>query len=139
MAQIRADLKDCDLWVSVDETTDQMGRTAANVLVGKLSSTKSHPPYLVECTFLEKTDSGHIAHLVNHALQILGEVDPDYFKLFLTDMAAYMVKCGSDLSISYPCLIHLTCIALDLHPRCHYCFGEAWPDSCRCFQHFKFS
>lgn len=56
-SQIRADLSGFPIWISVDESSDCLGRAVANVICGRLDAEKYHQPHLVLCKFLERTDS----------------------------------------------------------------------------------
>ena len=84
--EIRRDLENSPLWLGTDETTDSQGRYVVNVVAGKLDAVEYHSPYLVECTFLEKTDAATIARVVMDTLRSINpNFDADQFKLFLSD------------------------------------------------------
>lgn len=61
-----------------------------------------------------------IARLFNEAMQILwpSGVQFDNVLLFLTDAAAYMKKAAVGLAVSYPKMIHVTCVVHGLHRIC---------------------
>ena len=67
-SRIRAELDGHFLYVSVDETTDKLGRVVGNLLVGKLDGMKSYNPYLVSVKVLENVDSNSISRFVNDGL-----------------------------------------------------------------------
>ena len=116
---IKKDLDGKRLWMSIDETTDVQKRKVANVILGELSSEGFCKPYLVNCTFLDKTNSGTIARLANDTLNSLWpQFDKDLLKILVSDGAAYMVKAGQDLKIFYPSLVHVTCLCHGLHRIC---------------------
>ncbi|CAH1366544.1 unnamed protein product, partial [Tenebrio molitor] len=84
------------IWVSVDETTDALGRYIANCVVGKLSDEGTGKPYLLASRQLERTNHETVARFVNESLEILWNttIIARKFRLFVTDGAAYMLKCG---------------------------------------------
>ena len=116
---IRKDLDGKKLWMSIDETTDVEKRKVANVILGELSTEGFCKPYLVNCTFLDKTNSGTIARLANDTLKSLWpQFDNNLLKVLVSDAAAYMLKAGNDLKVFYPSLIHITCLCHGLHRIC---------------------
>ena len=108
---IRLDIGDHYIWISVDETTDKLGRQIANLIVGKLCNEMTKP-HLLSSQVLEKTNHATISRFVNSNLKLLWpkESHDERVLLFLTDAAAYMLKAGRNLKIFYPNLIHLTCL-----------------------------
>ncbi len=119
MEEIRKEVDGKEVWISVDETTDLLGRAVANVLVGVLNSAEYHKPHLVRTAFLDRTDAGVIARLVNDTLRMLFPTFNDkLLKLLVTDGARYMTKAGRDLKVFFPELLHVTCIAHALHRLC---------------------
>ena len=116
---IRAELKDCPIWLGVDETSDAEGRYVANVIVGKLDAKEAHPARLVNCAMLNAANSGEIARLVNDTLRYLWpNFNVNNLRLLVTDAAPYMVKAGKDLNVFYPSSRHVTCLAHALHRVC---------------------
>lgn len=115
--KIRDNLKNSNIWVSIDETTDVEGRYIANVIVGKLSSLSPSVPYLLNCEVLEKCNHASIARFFNDSMSLLwpSGVLNENVLLFLSDAAPYMVKAGKALQVFYPKMIHLTCLAHALH------------------------
>ena len=117
LSRIRASLQNSKIWISVDETTDAVGRYIANVVVGDLCADNPGPSYLLTCEQLEKTNSATISQLVLNSLQLLW---PDGIKfndvlLFISDAAAYMKKAVRSLAAIFPQMTHLTCLAHGLH------------------------
>ena len=103
----------------MNETTDAAGNSVGNVLVGKLDNDGYTPPYLVNCVFMEKTDSAHVARLINNTLRMLfPNFDADLAKIIVSDAAPYMVKAAADLKIFFPSLVHITCFAHGMHRVC---------------------
>ncbi len=119
MLQIWSELKEHPPWISVVETTDTLGYTLGNLLLGRLDNKQYHTPFLVKCLFLEKSNAGTVACLVNDTLRwLFPDFDMRLAKLFVTDGAHYMLKGGSDLRTFYPDLVHCTCMAHGLHRIC---------------------
>ena len=116
---IKKDLEGKNIWMSIDETTDKVGRKVANVIIGELNSEKYCKPYLAKCTFLEAADHGTIARLANDTLKELWpSFECNLLKIFVSDAAPYMVKAGKALEIFYPSMIHMTCLCHALHRVC---------------------
>jgi len=113
--QIRSDICNELIWISVDETTDCEGRYIANVVVGALKSQSK--PYLLTTEVLEHTNHHTVAKVFNEALQLLWPAGIMYEKvlLFVSDAAAYMKKAGDGLKVLFPKMIHVTCVAHGLH------------------------
>uniref|UniRef100_UPI00358E2E52 transcription factor 19 isoform X1 n=1 Tax=Myxine glutinosa TaxID=7769 RepID=UPI00358E2E52 len=119
LAGIRADLGQQPIWLSVDETTDSAGRYVANIIAGRLSKEGYFRPHLVQCMFLEKTNSGEIVRAVNDTLRYLWpDFKPECLKVLVSDAAAYMIKAGHALKELFPDLLHVTCVAHALHRVC---------------------
>lgn len=128
MEIIRNDLSDGQLWICTDETTDAVGRYVVNVMIGKLDANKYHPPHLVHCDFLERPDGASMARFVNQTINSLfPHFDADRLRVFITDGAPYMIKCGGNLKIFYPKLLHVTCLCHALH-RLAECVREEFED-----------
>lgn len=68
---IRSDIGDNFIWISVDETTDSMGRQVANLIVGKLCDKNTTKPHLLACKIFQKTNNATIARFVNSGIKIL--------------------------------------------------------------------
>ncbi|KAJ3656130.1 hypothetical protein Zmor_015228 [Zophobas morio] len=49
-----------DIWISVDETTDRLGRYITHLVIGKLSSEEAGRPFLLALKQLDKTNSSKI-------------------------------------------------------------------------------
>ncbi|KAJ4446446.1 hypothetical protein ANN_13142 [Periplaneta americana] len=114
--EIRNDIGDSLIWVSVDETTDSCGRYVANVFVGKMDSIDAGSPHLIMCTVSEKTNHATIARTVKYALRLLWPTTEHEERLLaLTNNAAYVLKAAGTLQVIYPKMIHITCIVHSLH------------------------
>lgn len=120
---IRDQMKDKYIWLQIYESTDQMKRKVANVIVGSLDPNQEKMvKFLIEVKFLKKTNSSSIAQCVNDALSILWPDGIKYERLLLlvTDAAPYMKAAGRTLCDLYPKLTHVTCVAHGLHNVCEY-------------------
>ena len=99
--------------------SDDCDRNVSNVLVGKLDPNGYHPPYLVNCEFIEQAPNNEIiTTLVEETIDSLGIRDRGHFKALLSDGVSYMVKAGKNLKEMYKCLIHITCLVHALHRVC---------------------
>lgn len=104
--------------MSIDETTDAAGRFVANIIVGILRKDLDtiNSVYLLDCQFVDKSNATTMARAFDNAFKILdGACERDDVLLVVTDAAPYMVKMGKGLSILYPNLTHVTCLAHGLH------------------------
>ena len=77
MSRIKIELSNQFVWISVDETTDKLGRYVANLLVGKMDGQKWHKPHLTSVKVLEKTDFASISRFVNDGI---GFIYLNFFK-----------------------------------------------------------
>ncbi len=117
LQKIKDDLREKKIWISIDETTDAVGRYVANVIVGSMDASKPSKVYLLTTEVLDKANSTTIAQLFTKALALLW---PDGIRhenvlLFLTDAAPYMKKAARALKVLFPAMLHLTCLAHALH------------------------
>ena len=117
MKRIRQDLEMELIWVSIDETTDSSGRYVADVVVGALKNSGPSKPYLLTTDVLEHTNHFTIAKLFNDALTLLwpSGIKFENVLLLVSDATAYMVKAANGLSVLFPKMIHVTCVAHGLH------------------------
>jgi hypothetical protein len=69
---IRAELKDEYIWISIDETSDALGRYVANVIVGSLNKIEDkNKRFLLNMEFLDKTNNCSLVQSVTNAFMIL--------------------------------------------------------------------
>jgi len=120
IANIRNEIGDRPIWLSIDETTDSTARYVANVVVGALNKDGPSKPHLLMSRELEVTNNSTITQLVLDALIFLwpGQKNQEIggkFVVLLTDAAADMVKAGKNLKNTYPDLMHVTCLAHGLN------------------------
>ena len=75
--------------------------------------------FLLACEEISVVNHTTVACVFNDAMHILwpGGVKYDNV-LLLTDAAPYMIKAGEGLAVSYPKMIHVTCVAHALHRVC---------------------
>jgi len=116
------------IWVSIDKTTDSLGRYIANVVIGTLETDGPGQTFLLNSEVLTKANHSTIAQLFDNSMHLLWpeKVRHDDVLLFLSDAAPYMVKSGKSIQIFYPKVIHVTCIVHGLHLiaekiRANYC------------------
>lgn len=113
LCRIRSDIGDSHIWLSVDETTDSMGRYIAHLIVGKLNSDTPSKAHLICSRQLIKTNSETVAQFVNNSLKVLfpNSLDENKILLIYTDAAAYMIAAVQLLKVFYPSVTHITCLA----------------------------
>ena len=118
--KIKEELTDHPLWIGGDETTDICGRYVLHIMLGKLSMSEFHAPFLVECTFLEQANAETVAQAMNAILnKFWPGFEPSRLRLLLSDAVSYMIKCGKIMKReTYPELLHLTCLIHALHRIC---------------------
>jgi hypothetical protein len=108
--------------VSIDETTDASGRKVANIVIGVLKNdqTLSEKSFLLSCKEMSAVNHTKIARVFNEAMQTLWPhgVKLGNALLLVTDAACYVKKAAEGLSVSYPKLIHVTCVVHALHRVC---------------------
>jgi len=94
MNNIRSSVRDHNVWISIEETTDCKGRYIANVIVGTLEIERPSQLFLLHSETLEKANHRMIAQLFDRALTILWPtgIRHDKVLLFLSDATPYMIK-----------------------------------------------
>ena len=124
MQKITKDVGDNNIWISIDETYDTMGRFVANVVIGILDI-EAPKQFLIACKKLEKTNSSTIAQLFTSSLSLLWSQGVPHEKvlLFVTDAAPYMKKAATALKVIFPKMLHITCLAHSLHRISEYIRG----------------
>ncbi|KAF0706537.1 CGG triplet repeat-binding protein 1, partial [Aphis craccivora] len=117
LCEIRTYTSNKNIWISIDETTDTMGRYIANTIIGTLELGHPGKVFLLDSTVLEKTNSGTIVRLFEQSLSLLwpGGIQRENVLLFLSDAAPYMVKAGKALKLLYSKMEHVTCLVHALH------------------------
>ncbi|KAL4091382.1 hypothetical protein QTP88_026081 [Uroleucon formosanum] len=109
---------DGPIWVSLDETTDIDGWFVCNVVIGLLHDEYYSEPWLLISEELFKCNFQTVGKLFNDAMQLLWPSGVKYENvlLFVTDASPYMVKAADSLTVLF--LIHLTCLAHEIHRVC---------------------
>lgn len=117
---IRRSISEDNIWVSIDETTDAKGQYVVNTVIGSLNQSKETKPYLLSSEIVEKTNHATIAQAFVNAMQLLWPeaVKHERVLLFVTDAASYMQKAANGLSVLFPKMVHVTCVAHGLHRVC---------------------
>lgn len=118
LKEIRSNIGDSSIFVSIDESTDKAGRYVCNVVVGPLR--QGGRGYLLTSEVIPKVNASEIAKLFDNSLKLLWpeEVQRDKVLIFVTDAAPYMKKSVVGIQLFYPRIIHITCIAHGVHRIC---------------------
>jgi hypothetical protein len=69
--QIRDEVDDFYIWISVDETTDINGRFIANIIINILHREIATLSYFISCKELNKTNHSTVTCFFNDSLKIL--------------------------------------------------------------------
>lgn len=114
--RIKMEVGNEKIWISIDESTDCTGRSIGNVVVGILNKEKSKQ-FLLTTEVLEQSNHSTIAQLFTKSMILIyeNEIKHENVFLFLTDAAPYMIKAAKGFKVSYPKMIHLTCLVHGLH------------------------
>lgn len=102
---IRKEMKNQNLWISVDETTDTKGRQVANLIIGTLNGSTQSKRHLINVGNLDKTNHVTIARFINESLAnffLPDKVPFEKFLLMVTDAASYMLKSAQSLNFFFP-------------------------------------
>lgn len=136
--QIRKAVGNNKIWVSVDETTDETGRFVAHVVVGTLSPDGPGEKFLLTAEVLDKVNHASIVTLFENSMSLLWPdgVKRENILLLVTDGAAYMMKAGRQIKLSYPNICHMTCLAHCLH-RVAETVRSSYPDVDRFISNMK--
>lgn len=116
---IKNEVKDQKLWISLDETTDFLGRYVIHFLVKPLNGQFSGPIYMLACKTLQKVNGRSVYEFVIDCLRDLW-ADQFHDKLhnvlmLSSDSVAYMLLAGKMLKKTLPNMKHFTCMAHALH------------------------
>lgn len=114
---MKMEIQQNKIWVSIDETCDVEGRFIANVIVGVLRPDCPGRIFLLHSEQLDKANHSTICKLFDKAMGIIwpGNIKYNNVLLFVSDAAPYMVKAGTVLKNFYTKMIHVTCCAHGLH------------------------
>lgn len=114
IASIHEEIGNQKLWISLDETTDYLGRYVVHFLVKPLNGAINNT-FLIACKVLEVVNGDTIAHFVIGCLQNMWgdsyETKVGDVLVLCSDSVAYMLKAGRLLKNDLPNMIHVTCLA----------------------------
>lgn len=113
-------LKNQDIFLLFDETTDANGRYILNILGGFCDKKIKSLPYLLRSVELARTNSDTVSQEIIKLMIDLngGNLDFTKLRLIVSDAAPYAVKAVKILKELFPNLKHVTCIAHLLHNLC---------------------
>ena len=122
LSELQTNMKESQIYLILDETTDRNHRMVLNVMVGKLSSDNASEPYLLDTIFLKSACNHSTVSqgLIQSLCTLYGnEIDYQKIGLIVTDAAPYMIKAVSNFinCFAEKC-IHLTCVVHGLHLVC---------------------
>lgn len=116
---IKESNKNEKLWISLDETTDFLGRYIVHFIIKPLYSDNFSRSYLIACKMLTVVNGQTISQFVLDCLENLWQ---DSFEskvnnvlVLCTDSVAYMLSAGRNLKNYLPEMKHVTCLAHALH------------------------
>lgn len=112
---IKENIANNSVWISVDETTNATGQYIANLVVGKLCEDQKTKPHLLCSKQLEVTNDLTIFEFVNSSLQKLPSIDSEKVLLLVTNAAPHMIEAGERLKSLYKHMVHITCVVRGLH------------------------
>ncbi|KAG0440242.1 hypothetical protein DMUE_1885 [Dictyocoela muelleri] len=118
--KIFAVLKNKNIFLLFDETTDINGRYILNIMVGLCSDKSRERAYLVRTVELFKTNADTVSQeIINFMGELYdGQIMFDKLRLILSDGAPYAVKASKTLKLLFQNLKHVTCLAHMLHRLC---------------------
>lgn len=107
------------LWISLDETTDFLGRYIVHLLIKPLYPDNFSRSYLIACKMLTVVNGQTITQFVLECLENLWqdsfETKASNVLVLCTDSVAYMLSAGRNLKHYLPEMKHVTCLAHALH------------------------
>lgn len=111
MKNIADKVKGKKIWVSVDETTNVMGRMIGNVVIGILSAKEAGKTYLLNSVHLEHTNHATMCSIFFDSIKLLGDSfdAKTQILLLVTDGVADMLLFGKTIKDIYPKIIRVTC------------------------------
>jgi len=121
MNEIKQEVKDKDIYLMFDETTDACGRYILNILVGVCSNISRQKAFLIKSVELNKTNSVNINQEIVKVLNYIYENKTEYYnqvRLILSDGASYALKAGRFLKELLPNSKHIICLCHAIHNLC---------------------
>ncbi|KAG0442596.1 hypothetical protein DMUE_0158 [Dictyocoela muelleri] len=113
-------LRNQDIYLLFDETTDVNGSFILNILAGVCCKSSRSQTYLVRTVELSKTNSETVGQEIIDLMVELyeGSISYDKLRLIVSDAAPYEVKAVKDLRCLLTNLKHIKCVAHMLHRLC---------------------
>lgn len=119
MQPVRDEVGDHPIYVSVDETTDSLGRLITTAIVAPLIDDTPGIPIIIHCTKISRANGQTIAEFTESALTKLWPrgIRRERVLLFVSDAAPYMKAAGWLLkrTYNYVKLVHVTCLTHGSH------------------------
>ncbi|KAG0430765.1 hypothetical protein DMUE_5633 [Dictyocoela muelleri] len=119
-SKIFESLRNKDVYILFDETTDINGKYILNIMSGVCGRSSRENTYLIRTVELTKTNSETIGQeIINVMSEIYdGKIEFNRLRLVLSDGASYALKAVKALKLLFLNLKHVTCIAHMLHRLC---------------------
>lgn len=118
MEELRKKAEGQKIWVSLDETTDIDQRHVVCFAFGLLGVDGERcKSYLANVQILDRVNHSTISGFFHDSLRCIWPQQVNYNNVLIvtTDAASYMKKAINALQITYPKMIHMTCLAHALH------------------------
>lgn len=119
--EVRDLLKNENIYLMFDETTDASGRYILNILSGICSPSQRERSYLIKTVELDKTNALNVNTEILEVLNWIYNSDVSKFsnvKLLVSDGAPYAVKAAKLLKELMPKVLHVVCLCHNLHNLC---------------------
>ncbi|KAG0439128.1 hypothetical protein DMUE_2647 [Dictyocoela muelleri] len=118
--ELLSKLRNRDIYLLFDETTDVNGRYILNILGGITSKTLREKVYLLRTVELPRTNHQTVSQEIINLMAELyrGKIDFKKLRLIISDAALYAVKAVKILKSVFTELKHVTCLAHMLHRLC---------------------
>lgn len=117
--QVRDEVGDYSIYLSVDETNDLLGRLITHAIVAPLIPGTPGIPRMIHCAEISVGNAAAIVEFVEQSLSILwpNGIRREKLLLFVSDAAPYMMAAGRSLKNdhNYAKLVHVSCLAHGLH------------------------
>lgn len=119
LQEVRDEVGEHPINLSVDETTDPLGRLITHAIVAPLIENSPGIPRMINCSAILAANAQTIAEFVEQSLAILwpGGIRRIKLLLFVSDAAPYMMAAGRLLKNNhgYAKLVHVSCLSHRLH------------------------
>ncbi|GJQ82680.1 hypothetical protein Trydic_g19695 [Trypoxylus dichotomus] len=111
---VRNIIKDQNVWINVDETTDANKNSVINVIVRTLKFDGPSIPFVMCSKRLQNSNVKTIVKVIKDAVNVFG-VQRNQLRMFVTNGARNMVEVGRLLKTDFPHLLHVTCLLHAFH------------------------